>query len=143
MKTREYEAAGGVIIDAERMLLLDRPSRKEVRLPKGHIEPGETPEETALREVREESGIADLAIVDDLGCRIVEFDYKKARYRRAERYFLMRRTGDETFRRPAKDVRDFDPIWVPVDEAVDRLTYDAEQDAARRGIAAYRKQSVR
>lgn len=139
MKTREYNAAGGVIIENGKMLLLDRPSRGEVRLPKGHIEPGETPEETALREVQEETGLADLAIVGDLGSRVVEFDYKKAHYRRNEHYFLMRRSGDQVFERPPKDALDFHPLWVPVDDAIPMLTYTAEQDAAQRALAAYRE----
>lgn len=142
MKLREYAAAGGVIIDDGRMLLLDRPSRSEVRLPKGHIEPGETPQETALREVQEEAGVTGLEIVGDLGSRIVEFDYKNAHYRRTEFYFLMRRTGDENVARPPKDAQDFYPVWVSVDEAAARLTYTAEQDVARRAIAAHREWTV-
>lgn len=138
MKTREYQSAGGVIIDGGRMLLLDRPSRGEVRLPKGHIESGESPEETAIREVQEETGIAGLAIADDLGCRTVEFDYNGAHYRRNEHYFLMRRTNDEEVERPPQDARQFHPIWVPLDEAIGQLTYAAEQDVATQAIAAYR-----
>jgi 8-oxo-dGTP pyrophosphatase MutT (NUDIX family) len=141
LKIREYESAGGVIINDDRVLLLDRPSRDEVRLPKGHIDPGETPQETALREVQEETGLASLAILDDLGSRVVEFDYKNAHYQRTEYYFLMRRIGEETFDRPPKDARDFHPIWVHIDEAVDRLTYEAEQDAAQRAITAHRERT--
>lgn len=137
MKMREYEAAGGVIIEDGRMLLLDRPSRSEVRLPKGHIEPGETPQETALREVREEAGVANPIIIEDLGSRVVEFDYKGAHYRRTERYFLMHRNGKESVARSSKDARDFHPIWAPIGEAVVMLTYAAEQDAAERAITAH------
>lgn len=142
MKEREYAAAGGVIIDDGRMLILDRPSRDEVRLPKGHIEPGEAPQETALREVQEETGLGGLEIVDDLGSRVVEFDYKNAHYRRTEHYFLMRRTSEAQISRPPKDARDFHPMWVPIDKAVDMLTYSAEQDVARRAITAYREQTA-
>lgn len=139
METREYEAAGGVVIDDGQVLLVERPSRGEVRLPKGHIEPGETAAEAALREVQEETGVGGLVIVDDLGCRTVEFDYKDAHYRRAEYYFLMRRKNDVAVERPRQDARSFHPIWVPVDEAVSMLTYAAEQDAARRAIAAFQR----
>ena len=41
MPKKRYLAAGGVVIHDGRMLVLDRPSRGEVRLPKGHIEGGE------------------------------------------------------------------------------------------------------
>jgi 8-oxo-dGTP pyrophosphatase MutT (NUDIX family) len=139
VKVREYAAAGGVIIDNNCMLLLDRPCRAEIRLPKGHIEPGETPQETALREVREETGIAELEITGNLGSQIVEFDYKNAHYRRTEHYFLMRRIGNEVVVRPTKDEQDFRPMWVPIDEAVAKLTYAAEQDTAQRAISVHQE----
>ena len=139
MKTRKYSSAGGVIIEDGRMLLLDRPSRGEVRLPKGHIEPGESAEETALREVQEEAGVANLEIVADLGVQEVEYDYKRDHYERTERYFLMRRADDETIDRPPKDAKDFQPFWIPVDEAVELLTYEAEKQFASLAISAYKE----
>jgi len=60
MRAVRYTAAGGVVVDAERVLVLRRPSRDEVRLPKGHIEKGESAQETALREVME--GIRQLSL---------------------------------------------------------------------------------
>jgi 8-oxo-dGTP pyrophosphatase MutT (NUDIX family) len=138
VRSREYVSAGGVVIDGDKMLLLDRPSRGEVRLPKGHVDPGEIPEQTALREVQEETGIGSLEILEDLGERTVEFEYDAIHYRRVERYFLMRRTGSELVERPPKDAKQFQPVWIPLDEAPDMLTYAAEQDVALRAIAAYR-----
>ena len=55
MVIKRYETGGGVVVHEGKVLLLDRPKRGEVRLPKGHIDPGETPEMTALRETTEES----------------------------------------------------------------------------------------
>lgn len=137
MKTRTYAAAGGVVIRHGQMLLLDRPSRGEVRLPKGHIEKGESPVETALREVGEEAGLGDLAVVADLGEQTVEFEYEGAPVRRTEFYYLMRMESDVEYARSAKDAKDFRPMWVDVEEAEELLTYAAEQAVARRAIAAY------
>lgn len=137
MSLRQYAAAGGVVIDHGEMLLLDRPSRNEVRLPKGHIEPHEDPEETALREVQEETGLADLAIAGDLGERIVEFDYRGDRYRRTERYYLMRKTGDRIVPRSIKDEADFHPLWVPMTQAAALLTYAAEREVAEQAVLLY------
>ncbi|MFN2114867.1 MAG: NUDIX domain-containing protein, partial [Anaerolineae bacterium] len=80
-----YAAAGGVVVDGGRVLLLDRPSRGEVRLPKGHIEPDESSADAALRETAEESGYGDLRIEADLGNQLVSFEYEGQRYLRDER----------------------------------------------------------
>ena len=137
MKLIEYAAAGGIVIHDGMMLLLDRPKREEIRLPKGHIEPGETPTVTALREVAEETGLAQLEIVSDLGQQVVEFEYKGDHYRRTEHYFLMRKHGDQQAPRPTKDKVQFRPLWVPLAEAVSMLTFCAERSVAQRGIAAH------
>lgn len=137
MATIEYVAAGGIIIHQGQMLLLDRPSREEIRLPKGHVEAGESDVDAALRETAEETGLAQLAVVADLGRTVVEFDYHDDHYRRTEHYFLMDKTGDETQPRSPKDAADFHPFWTRLDDAAQLLTYPAEQAAARRAIAAY------
>ncbi|MBE2239288.1 MAG: NUDIX domain-containing protein [Caldilineaceae bacterium] len=134
MAPREYRAAGGVIIEAGRMLLLDRPLRHEVRLPKGHIDPGETPAQAALRETTEESGYADLEILDDLGSQIVQFNFQGDDFVRTEHYFLMRLASPRTVRRSRKDEAQFTPIWLPLSDAVQRLTFEAEQQFAQRAI---------
>ncbi|MCC6455617.1 MAG: NUDIX domain-containing protein [Caldilineaceae bacterium] len=138
----EYVAAGGVVIHDDQMLLLDRPKRGEVRLPKGHVDPGETHIETALRETIEETGYFELAIVADLGERLVEFDYEDQHYRRTEHFYLMRKLGDGQEPRSPKDAKQFQPIWVPLSEAVEMLTYLAEQEVAQRAIAIYQEPSA-
>jgi 8-oxo-dGTP pyrophosphatase MutT (NUDIX family) len=140
--TIEYVAAGGVIIHEGQMLLLDRPRRGEIRLPKGHVDPGETHDETALRETVEETGYADLEIVVDLGERIVEFDSEGRHYRRTEHYYLLRKVSDRQQPRSFKDEQQFRPFWAPMAEAVTLLTFLAEQEVALRAMMAYQKQSA-
>ncbi|HHY55009.1 MAG TPA: NUDIX domain-containing protein [Chloroflexi bacterium] len=139
MPTKQYASAGGVVIDDGRMLLLNRPQRREVRLPKGHIDPGETAEQTALRETAEESGYADLEILEDLGSQVVKFNFQGDDFIRTERYFLMRLVSPRVIARNRKDEAQFIPIWLPLAEAVQRLTFEAEQQFARRAIAAYER----
>ena len=140
MEIIHYTAAGGVVIHEDEMLLLDRPDRNEVRLPKGHVDPGESHEQTALRETMEESGYAELAIVADLGERVVEFDHKSRHYHRLEHYYLMRKLGDGQAPRTPKDAAQFQPLWVPLDEALAMLTFPAEEEVARAAIEVYRTQ---
>ncbi len=132
----QYETGGGVVIHQQQMLLLYRPSRQEIRLPKGHIDPGETAAETALRETTEESGYSDLVIVVDLGSQRVEFDHAGLHYIRMETYFLMALRSEAQIERPAEDQQQFQVVWLPLAEAVTALTYEAEKTVARKAVAA-------
>lgn len=139
MKSEYYQAAGGVIVRDGKMLLLDRPRLGQVRLPKGHVEPGESPRQTALREVREEAGYADLDIVADLGMQTSHFVLpdQDREVTREEIYFLMRLRSDERIVRDDHDAGQFHVMWVPLEEAPARLTFGTEQEFARRAIRAW------
>ena len=90
----------------------------EVRLPKGHVDPGETDEQAARRETCEESGYCAVEVLADLGTIVTEFDKLRRRrtehVRRTEHYFLMRLT-DEHRSEPnfqSADEARFQPKWV-------------------------------
>ena len=143
MRSKQYQAAGGVVVHEGHVLLLDRPSRGEIRLPKGHIEKDEAAEAAALREIGEESGYCDLQILADLGKHVVEFDYAGAHYIRDEHYFLILLLSDMQIPRSKKDAGQFQVIWVPCDQAEQQLTYAAEQAVVRKAVQAYRELSDR
>ncbi len=139
MESIQYRAAGGVVVRDGKMLLLDRPARGEVRLPKGHVEPGESAREAALREVREESGYADVDIIADLGTIVNHFvvPERDRDVVREEIFFLMRLQSDERFVQDDHDASQFNTLWVPLDEALAHLTYESEKEFARRAIQAW------
>lgn len=135
MAELSYVAAGGIVVDGDRMLVLNRPERGEVRLPKGHVEPGEDLAETARRETGEESGYADLTIITNLGSQVVAFDYAGDHITRTEHYFLMQLNSQRRVKQPVKDARQFKPAWLPFADAVAQLTFGSEQEFARRAAA--------
>jgi 8-oxo-dGTP pyrophosphatase MutT (NUDIX family) len=139
MRSKQYQAAGGIVVHEGHILLLDRPSRGEIRLPKGHIEPYEAADEAALREVAEESGYCDLEILADLGNQVVEFDYAGAHYVRDEHYFLLALQSDQQAPRNKKDAGQFHVIWVPFARAEEQLTYAAEQAVVRKAVQAFQR----
>jgi diadenosine hexaphosphate hydrolase (ATP-forming) len=135
MRAVRYRAAGGVVVDGGQVLVLLRPSRDEIRLPKGHVEQGEPPRESALREIREESGYTDLAVAADLGHQTVEFTYQGDRIIRDERYYLVCLRSKRQLERKAKE-QQFAPAWMGWEQALEVLTFEAEREWVRRARAA-------
>ncbi len=133
MRQIYYQAAGGVVMHRGQVLLLDRPGRGEVRLPKGHIEEGETPSQAALREVREEAGYAHLEIVASLGTQHVQFERPQRQVTRDEHYFLMRLCDEAQVEREEQELQ-FIPLWTAPAEALQRLTFEVEREFVRRAL---------
>jgi 8-oxo-dGTP pyrophosphatase MutT (NUDIX family) len=129
-----YTASGGVLtnVAGTHVLLLIRPERDEVRLPKGHVDADETIAAAALREVAEETGYDDVEIIADLGEQLVAFPLEGKVVRRTEHFFLMRARTLHQADRPQSDAQQFFTIWVSWDEAPTHLTFEAEKVWVRR-----------
>ena len=140
----EYRAAGGVVVDdTGRVLTIQRWVTREgqlvfeVRLPKGHVEPGETDAEAALREVCEEAALCQLCVVADLGEVQTHFAQRTRDVVRHEHYYLMQPcethqvTGHAVD--PNSDEARFLPHWYAgFDEAEQALTFESEREFVRR-----------
>lgn len=128
-----YASAGGVVVHDGRVLLVRKKLVPEVRLPKGHIEPGESRAEAALREVAEETGYARLRIVAALGDLAHSFRHPDGVFvTRHESFFLMALQDHTQSNRPPADQDRFEVIWVPLEEAEALLTFEPEREFLRR-----------
>ena len=130
-QTNRHVSSGGVILrqhngTVEICLIVKRLDGRLVwGLPKGHVEPGETPQATAVREVREETGLVGEPM-GDLGSITYWFIVKqeRVRYFKTVHFYLLRyisgRTSDH-------DHEVDDAVWLPFDEAMTRISYDNER----------------
>ena len=107
---------------------LKRHGRLLWSLPKGHIEDGETVEETAVREVREETGII-ARVVRPLGSIDYWFVAERRRIHKTVHHFLLEADGGEL---SDEDVEVTEVAWVPLDELDSRLAYTDERKLVRK-----------
>jgi 8-oxo-dGTP pyrophosphatase MutT (NUDIX family) len=100
-------------------------------LPKGTPNPGESLEQTAAREVTEETGL-EVKILDKLGVIEYWFAREGVRYHKWVHYYLMEATGGDT---SAHDV-EYDRVeWFPAEVALKKLTFKNEVEIARKAMA--------
>jgi 8-oxo-dGTP pyrophosphatase MutT (NUDIX family) len=93
-------------------------------LPKGHIEPGETAEQAAVREVEEETGIAG-EIIGELGTIDFWFVADGRRIHKTVHHYLLRATGGEL---SDSDIEVTEVAWVPMHDIGSKLAYSDERD---------------
>ena len=106
---------------------LDRRGRLLWSLPKGHVEAGETPEMTAVREVEEETGILG-RVIAPLGVIDFWFIAGGKRVHKTVHHFLLLAEGGAL---SDADIEVSEVAWVPLSEIDARLAYQDERRLAR------------
>jgi len=133
---KQARSAGGVVFTRDsgvaQVLLLKHESGKWM-LPKGTIEAGETPQEVALREVREETGLSNVRLISDLGEERYFFFWRSedTYYDKTVHYYLLEFLGGEE---PVPQTEEGFVAceWASLDDALDRIKYKETREVVRR-----------
>jgi 8-oxo-dGTP pyrophosphatase MutT (NUDIX family) len=134
--TMDQVSAGGVAFrwkDAEpEIAIVCMKPKLRWQLPKGIVDPGESPEVTALREVREEAGVETerLALIETIEYwyRSVS-DRQPVRYHKFVHFYLLEyRSGDVS----DHDHEVEEARWVSFDEALEMLEFKSEREVVEK-----------
>jgi 8-oxo-dGTP pyrophosphatase MutT (NUDIX family) len=132
LRNARATSAGGVVhrsVDGLTEILLVHRRRPVLwALPKGTPDAGETLAETALREVREETGV-EVEIEEPLGEITYFFVRDRIRFRKTVHFFLMRPVGGSI----DEHDHEFDEVrWMAIDEALQLMNYATEREVVER-----------
>jgi 8-oxo-dGTP pyrophosphatase MutT (NUDIX family) len=118
--------------------------RKRWGLPKGHVEEGEHVAQTAVREVREETGLVG-KVEGKLGS--ISYTYRAKskggealRISKRVTFFLLRYSEGEVY---GHDYEVDEARWFPIDEAFGKLTFETEKKMVRRALSVLTSRSRR
>ena len=123
MRIKYEVSAGGLVLrrrgDAIDALLIGRGEPRLWSLPKGHVEAGETDEQAALREVREETG-CNAEIIVKLSDISYWFYVNQRKHKKSVHFYLMRYTSGDT---ADHDHEADEARWFEIEEAKHSLKY--------------------
>jgi 8-oxo-dGTP pyrophosphatase MutT (NUDIX family) len=130
LRTTTATSAGGIVVRFEagnpHLVVGSRRRERDIvtwTLPKGTPNPGETREQTAIREVREETGL-EVRITGPLDSIEYWFVQSGTRIHKTVHYFLMESHGGDL----AGHDHEFDEVrWIPFDQAATMLTFETER----------------
>lgn len=121
------KSCGCIVIDNGKVLLIQH-LKGHWDMPKGHMEAGEKEQETALREVKEETGV-DVEIISDKRYTL-EYTVENGNLKEVI-YFIAKKIGGEE---KAQETEVSAIRWLAFDEAVEMLTYDNSKELLRKAI---------
>jgi ADP-ribose pyrophosphatase YjhB (NUDIX family) len=135
----EAVSCGGVVIYRSKVLLLYKNCKNRYEgwvLPKGTVEEGETHEQTALREVREESG-AEADIIEFIGKNSYSFIVPEDKVEKDVYWYLMR--GRSYYSKPQAEECFRDSGYYKYHEAIHLLKFDNEKQILEKAFELYRR----
>lgn len=117
--------SGGIVFRrtdrGELQLLLIKDAKNRWTIPKGHVEPGEEPKETAEREIREETGLKEMKVMNWLGK--VNFRYRRGHtlVLMTMHIYLVQGLGDTNDLTAEDWMNGIE--WLPANDAIDKISF--------------------
>ena len=130
----QEKSCGIVVFDQDKVLLIKH-NGGHISFPKGHVEEGETEKETALREVKEETGIEAEIISDKTFMNTYS---PKEGYMKDVYYFVGKKVGGE-LKPQLEEVSICD--FFEIEDAKNTLTYDIDRRILRDAIKIFKEVS--
>lgn len=127
-ETIQAYSAGAVTFHHGKVLLIKWLSHDSLEFPKGTIEPGETSEAAAIREVKEETGYT-IRLLQPLPPSVFDFDWEDGNRYQKTVYYYLAELADTKMPVPARLAHeDFENIWLTPHQALRQLTYDDSRE---------------
>lgn len=118
--------AGGIVFrrseKGEVEILLTQDAKDRWTIAKGHIEPGETPRQTAEREIQEETGLKEMRVLNHLGKTQFRYRRQNSLVLMTMHIFLVKALGDTN--KLTKEEWMNGIGWFPFNKALDMIEYE-------------------
>ena len=127
--SREF-SAGGIVFKDKKVLLTKHSKNKHWGFPKGLIDPGQTSEQAAIREVKEEGGV-EAEILDKVGYSKYVYTFNSEKIFKVVTYFLMKYiSGDPQ----DHDWEMEEAGWYKVKEALEKLDFKQDKELIKKAV---------
>lgn len=136
--------AGGVVFRRNKQneveILLTQDAKDRWTIPKGHIEAGETPRQTAEREINEETGLKEMKVLDHLGKTEFRYRRQNSLILMTMHIFLVHGLGDTD--RLTKEEWMNGIGWFKFNEALDKIEYEGIEKLMLLGMKQIRQKKL-
>ena len=133
--SEKHFASGGVVIKLEEgdvKVLLIKDSYGHWTWPKGHIELRETPEIAAVREIKEETGLKTLELLEEVGKQEYWYTLKGVRIFKVVHIFLVKAETGEELKIQKEEIAE--GKWLKPEGALVRIEYEGSKEILERAI---------